>query len=163
MKRKLSIGYFLIVVALLGVVAATAYPFLYMLSVSVSEDIYVMRGEVTLFPKGFTTAMYELVLADSRIGTSYLNTILYVTVGTAVSLIVTAMGAYALSRKDMLFHKQLTLLVVFTMFFGGGMIPTFLVVKGVGIIDTLWGMILPTAVSTWNLIVMRTFFANIPK
>jgi len=163
MKRKLSIGYILIVVALLGVVAATAYPFLYMLSVSVSEDIYVMRGEVTLFPKGFTTAMYELVLADSRIGTSYLNTILYVTVGTAVSLIVTAMGAYALSRKDMLFHKQLTLLVVFTMFFGGGMIPTFLVVKGVGIIDTLWGMILPTAVSTWNLIVMRTFFANIPK
>jgi putative aldouronate transport system permease protein len=163
MKRKLSIGYILIVIALLGVVAATAYPFLYMLSVSVSEDIYVMRGEVTLFPKGFTTAMYELVLADSRIGTSYLNTILYVTVGTAVSLIVTAMGAYALSRKDMLFHKQLTLLIVFTMFFGGGMIPTFLVVKGVGIIDTIWGMILPTAVSTWNLIVMRTFFSNIPK
>lgn len=163
MKRKLSIGYILIVVALLGVVAATAYPFIYMLSVSVSEDIYVMRGEVTLFPKGFTTAMYELVLSDSRIGTSYLNTILYVTVGTAVSLIVTAMGAYALSRKDMLFHKQLTLLVVFTMFFGGGMIPTFLVVKGVGIIDSLWGMILPTAVSTWNLIVMRTFFTNIPK
>jgi len=163
MKRKLSIGYILIVIALLGVVAATAYPFVYMLSVSVSEDIYVMRGEVTLFPKGFTTAMYELVLADSRIGTSYLNTILYVTVGTAVSLIVTAMGAYALSRKDMLFYKQFTLLIVFTMFFGGGMIPTFLVVKGVGIIDSIWGMILPTAVSTWNLIVMRTFFSNIPK
>jgi putative aldouronate transport system permease protein len=75
---------------------------------------------------------------------------------------VTSLGAYALSKKDMMFHKTFTYIIVFTMFFGGGMIPTFLVVKSIGLIDTIWGMVLPTAISTWNLIIMRTFFFNIP-
>lgn len=163
MLKKVSVGSVLIVLVLLGVVVATAYPFIYMLAVSLSEDIYVMKGEVTLWPKGLTTAMYEIVLKDPRIGIAYVNTITYVTVGTLISLVLTSMGAYALSRKDMLWHKPFTLLIVFTMFFNGGMIPTFLVVKGVGFIDTMWGMVLPTAVSTWNLIIMRTFFTNIPK
>ncbi|KHF35674.1 L-arabinose transport system permease protein AraQ [Paenibacillus sp. P1XP2] len=83
--------------------------------------------------------------------------------GTAIAMLVTSMGAYALSRKDMTFHKGFTVLIVFTMFFGGGMIPTFLVVRSLGLVDTIWGMVLPGAVSTWNLILMRTFFSGIPK
>jgi putative aldouronate transport system permease protein len=78
-------------------------------------------------------------------------------------LIITAAGAFALSKKDMLFNKPFTLLIVFTMFFNGGMIPTFLIVKSLGLVDTIWAMVIPTAVSTWNLIIMRTFFSAIPK
>ncbi|TVY08577.1 carbohydrate ABC transporter permease [Paenibacillus cremeus] len=161
--KKWSLANVLIVICLLLVVAATLYPFLYMIAVSLSKDIYVMRGEIGLWPKGLNFDMYKLVLKDPRIGSAYVNTIVYTVVSTVLSLIITAMGAYAISKKHMLFHQTFTLMIVFTMFFSGGMIPTFLVVKQVGIVDTIWGMILPTAVSTWNLIIMRTFFSNIPK
>lgn len=139
------------------------YPFVYMLAVSLSSDVYVMKGEVTLWPKGWNLRMYELVLGDPNIWTSYRNTIIYTVLGTAIAMLVTSMGAYALSRKDMTFHRGFTLMIVFTMFFGGGMIPTFLVVRSLGLVDTIWGMVLPGAVSTWNLILMRTFFSGIPK
>jgi len=160
-----KIGLFTVVntVILLGVVAITLYPFVYMLAVSLSQDIYVMKGEVTIWPKGFNLKMYKLVFDDPKIWLAYKNTIIYVVAGTAISMIVTSMGAYALSRKDMGYHKFFTLLVVFTMFFSGGMIPTFLVVRSLGLMDTVWGMVLPGAVNTWNLILMRTFFSGIPK
>jgi putative aldouronate transport system permease protein len=163
MRRKYSLGNMIMVLILLFVVVVTLFPFIYMIAVSLSKSIYVLRGEISLWPKGVNFKMYDLVLKDPRISTAYLNTAIYVTFGTVISLVVTAAGAYALSKKEMLFFKTFTLLIVFTMFFGGGMIPTFLVVKGLGLVDTRWGMILPTAVSTWNLIVMRTFFAAIPK
>ncbi len=162
-KKRFSIANIFIVLTLLGLVILTAYPFIYMIAVSLSADIYVMKGEVSLWPKGFNTKMYEIVLKDPRIFTAYMNTFLYVILGTVISLTITAMGAYALSRKDMIWNVPFTLLIVFTMFFQGGMIPTFLVVKGLHLVDTIWGMVLPTAISTWNLIIMRTFFTNIPK
>lgn len=139
------------------------YPFVYMLAVSLSGDVYVMKGEVTLWPKGWNLRMYELVLGDPNIWTSYRNTIIYTVLGTATAMLVTSMGAYALSRRDMAFNRGVTLMIVFTMFFSGGMIPTFLVVRSLGLVDTIWGMVLPGAVSTWNLILMRTFFSGIPK
>ncbi|MBU7319451.1 carbohydrate ABC transporter permease [Paenibacillus oleatilyticus] len=151
------------IVLLLGVAAATLYPFVYMAAVSVSKDIYVMKNEVFLWPKGFNLNMYEVVFRDKQIWSAYRNTILYVTLGTAVSLVVTSMGAYALSRKDMAFQRGFTLMIVFTMFFSGGMIPTFLVVRELGLVDTIWAMVLPGAVNTWNLIIMRTFFSGMPK
>ncbi len=151
------------IVLLLGVAAATLYPFVYMAAVSLSKDIYVMKNEVFLWPKGFNLNMYEVVFRDKQIWSAYSNTILYVTLGTAVSLVVTSMGAYALSRKDMVFQRGFTLMIVFTMFFSGGMIPTFLVVRELGLVDTIWAMVLPGAVNTWNLIIMRTFFSGMPK
>ncbi|WP_163859932.1 carbohydrate ABC transporter permease [Paenibacillus elgii] len=151
------------IVLLLGVAAATLYPFVYMAAVSLSKDIYVMKNEVFLWPKGFNLNMYEVVFRDKQIWGAYGNTILYVTLGTAVSLVVTSMGAYALSRKDMVFQRGFTLMIVFTMFFSGGMIPTFLVVRELGLVDTIWAMVLPGAVNTWNLIIMRTFFSGMPK
>ncbi|UQZ86332.1 L-arabinose transport system permease protein AraQ [Paenibacillus konkukensis] len=163
MKEKT--GFFTVVntVILLGVIVITLYPFVYMLAVSLSQDVYVMKGEVTLWPKGFNLKMYKLVFADPNIWLAYKNTIVYVVLGTLISVAVTSMGAYALSRKDMGYHSFFTLLVVFTMFFSGGMIPTFLVVRSLGLMDTVWGMVLPGAVNTWNLILMRTFFSGIPK
>ncbi|ULL18165.1 carbohydrate ABC transporter permease [Paenibacillus sp. H1-7] len=163
MREKIGLFTIVNAVILLAVVVITLYPFVYMLAVSLSQDIYVMKGEVTLWPKGFNLKMYKLVFDDPNIWQAYKNTIVYVGLGTAISIIVTSMGAYALSRKDMGYHKLFTLMIVFTMFFSGGMIPTFLVVRSLGLMDTVWGMVLPGAVNTWNLILMRTFFSGIPK
>ncbi|WP_240510072.1 carbohydrate ABC transporter permease [Virgibacillus profundi] len=163
-KTKITPFTFVISILLLGVAFVTIYPFLHMIAVSLSGDVHVMRGEVNLIPKELTFKNYEHVLSDPRIVTGYLNTILYVTLGTTISLIITAMGAYALSKKEMFFRKGFMIMIVFTILFGGGMIPTFLVVKSLGLLDTIWAMVLPQAVSTWNLIIMRTFFsATIPK
>ncbi|WP_066190956.1 MULTISPECIES: carbohydrate ABC transporter permease [Gracilibacillus] len=151
-------------ILLLGVAFVTIYPFLHMIAVSLSGDVHVMRGDVNLIPKEWTLKNYEHVLGDPRIGSGYLNTIIYVSLGTAISLIVTAMGAYALSKKTLIFRKGFMLMIVFTILFGGGMIPTFLVVRYLGLLDTVWAMVLPQAVITWNLIIMRTFFsATIPE
>jgi putative aldouronate transport system permease protein len=161
-KNKITLSSLIIGFILLCVVLATLYPFLYMIAVSLSKDVYVLKGEVSIWPKGLNFKVYKIVFDDPRILSAYRNTITYVVLGTSLSLLVTSLGAYALSKKQMLFHKTFTYIIVFTMFFGGGMIPTFLVVKSIGLIDTIWGMVLPTAISTWNLIIMRTFFFNIP-
>lgn len=162
-SKRFNLPNLIIVLCLLAVVVATVYPFVYMTAVSLSKDVYVMKGEVSLWPKGLNFKMYEIVLSDPRIGSAYVNTILYTVAATVLSLALTTAGAYAISKKEMMFHKTFTMMIVFTMFFHGGMIPTFLVVKSLGIVDTIWGMILPTAISTWNLIIMRTFFQGLPK
>lgn len=162
MRRKITWFTILNVVLLLGVVLVTLYPFIHMAAVSLSRNIYVLRGEVTWFPKGINFDMYKVVLNDPRIGRAYWNTFIYVTLGTGIALTVTSLGAYALAKKAMLFNRGFTLMIIFTMFFTGGMIPTFLVVKELGVMDTVWAMVLPGAVSTWNLIIMRTFFFNFP-
>ncbi|SDD79807.1 putative aldouronate transport system permease protein [Paenibacillus sp. UNCCL117] len=164
MKRN-RISWFTVVnvIILSFVCVVTLYPFLYMAAVSLSKDIYVIKNEVFLWPKGLNFEMYKVVLGDPSIWKAYRNTILYTTLGTAIALVVTSMGAYALSRRDMKFQKGFMMMIVFTMFFSGGMIPTFLVVRSLGLVDTVWSMVLPGAVSTWNLIIMRTFFLGIPK
>lgn len=162
MKSRISLFSLFNVLILLCIVVVTLYPFWYMAAISLSKDIYVMRGEVTLLPKGFNLDMYKFVLKDPRILSGYYNTLIYTIVGTVISLLITSLGAYALSKRELPLFKSFTLLIIFTMFFNGGMIPTFLVVKSYGLMDTLWGMVLPAAVSTWNLIIMRTFFSGIP-
>ena len=103
-----------------------------------------------------------MVLQNPNIPQSYLNTILYVIAGTAINMFLTTLGAYALSRKGFMFKRTLTLLIVFTMYFNAGLIPNFLLVKGLGMYDSVWALLLPGAVSTWNLIVMKTSFASVP-
>ncbi len=150
-------------ILLLVVVFVTVYPFVYMISVSLSSSLHVMRGQVTWFPRGFNLGMYKLVLTDPRIPRAYLNTIIYVVLGTAISLAITSMAAYALSKRHLPFNKGFTMLIVFTMFFNGGMIPTFLVVRSLGIMDSIWAMVLPQAVSAWLLWVMRTYVSSLPE
>lgn len=163
MRGKIELFHIFNTLILLLVVVATLYPFLHMGAVSLSDSIHVIKNEVSIWPKGFNLNMYKHVFKDEQIWTAYKNTIVYTSLGTAIALVVTAMGAYALSRKDMMYHRGLTLMIVITMFFSGGMIPTFLVVRSLGLVDTIWGMVLPGAVSTWNLILMRTFFSGIPN
>lgn len=162
MSYKIRLFPFVNVVVLLVVVLVTLYPFLYMINVSLSDSVSVMRGEVSLWPKGINFRMYDIVLNDPRILTGFINSVTYTAVGTAVALFVTSFGAYALSKRKLAFRKTFTLMVVFTMLFSGGMIPTFLVVKSLGLLNTMWAMVLPGAVNTWNLIIMRTFFSGFP-
>lgn len=148
---------------LMLVVAVTLLPFLYMINVSLSGTGYVLRGEVSLWPKGFNLDSYVQVLNDKRIAIGYKNTLIYVVAGTALSLMLTAMAGYALSRRHMVFNKPIMVLLLVTMLFNGGMIPTFLVVRSYGLVDTMWAMLLPGAISVWYLILMRTFFQAIPN
>lgn len=164
-KKKLRFSLFdvLLVLFMLVVVLLILLPMVHMIAVAFSSDVYVMKGEVGLWPKGFTTKTFGYVFEDKRIFRSYGNTILYTVLGTALSLTVTAMGAYALSAKRMIGHKFFSMMIVFTMFFQGGMIPTYLTIKNYHLLDTIWAVILPGAVSTWNFIVMRSFFDSYPS
>ncbi|MFS0723597.1 carbohydrate ABC transporter permease [Paenibacillus sp. 1P07SE] len=163
MRARLSVFDLFLFAFMGGMIVATLYPFIYMIAVSLSSNVHVLRGEVFLWPKGFNLNVYKMVLQDPKIIQAYMNTIVYAVLGTAMSLIVTAAGAFAISKREMMFQRGFMMMIVVTMFFSGGMIPTFLVVRGYGIVDTIWAMVLPTLVSTWNLIIMRTFFAGLPK
>lgn len=138
----------------------TIFPFIHMFSVSTSKGIYVLRGEVVWFPKEFNLDMYAYLLRDGRLLKGMFNSIIYSSLGTVISLAVTSLGAYALSKKTFTFQKFFMLAILFTMIFSGGLIPTYLTVQKLGLTNTMWAMILPTAVSTWYLIIMRTFFQN---
>ena len=141
----------------------TLYPFWYVVMVSLSDGRVVLAGKVSLWPVNFTLATYKVVLSDSSIITGFRNTVVYTVLGTFINLAMTSMCAYPLARPNLEGKKALMGFIVFTMFFSGGMVPTYLVVNQLGIIDTIWAMVLPGAISTYNMIVMRTFFMGIPE
>ncbi|MFD0869254.1 Inner membrane ABC transporter permease protein ycjP [Chlamydia abortus] len=141
-----------------------AYPILYIISASISDPKLVNSGEMWLFPKGITFEGYMRVFENAKIWSGYKNTIIYTLVGTAVNLFVTLPAAYALSRKDFIGRNFFMGMFLFTMFFGGGLVPGYLLVKNLGLVNTMWALILPGAASVWNIIVARTFFqSTIPK
>lgn len=142
---------------LLLILVIVLYPMVFVLSASVTEPEILLKGELRLLPKGFTLDSYRRVLNNQDIMRGYLNTIKYTVIGTTVNVLMTIMAAYPLSRRDFVGRNVITALMVFTMFFSGGMIPTFLVVKGVGLYNTMWALILPSAVSVWNITIMRTY------
>ena len=139
------------------------YPLYFVIIASISDPIQVGQGKLVLLPKGFTLDSYKEAFREKQIWVGYRNSIYYTVVGTLFNLFLTVPTAYALSKKKMRFHGALTFYYVFTMYFGGGMIPTFLVVKGVGLYDTLGALFIPQAVNVFNFIVMRTFFRNLPE
>jgi putative aldouronate transport system permease protein len=141
----------------------TIYPFLYVLFASLSEPNWVvqMRGLIG-YPHGFTLQAYKLVFENPAIMSGYVNTILYVVLGTALNILMTSLGAYALSRQNVKWKNPVMFLIVFTMFFNGGLIPTYLLIIHLGLLDSRWALILPTAMSAYNLIIMRTAFQSIP-
>ncbi|RIX51192.1 carbohydrate ABC transporter permease [Paenibacillus nanensis] len=154
---------FVIYTLLILLVIVTLYPLLYVLFASFSDagQLIVNKG-ILWKPLGFSLEAYKSVLANPGIAIGYKNTLFIVVFGVMVNLFMTALGAYVLSRKNVMLNNVFMFLIVFTMFFGGGLIPLYLVVKGVGLLDSLWSTILPFAVSTFNLIIMRTAFMGIP-
>lgn len=147
---------------LLLIFIAVAYPLYYLLAASLSEPEAVRTGKALLFPEGLYLEGYRRCLQYARLWTGYRNTFLYAIGGSALAAAVTLPTAYALSRKDMSLRTPIMLLFSFTMFFSGGMIPNYLLMKNLGIYDTVWVMLLPGCVSIWNVIICRSFFsANI--
>jgi putative aldouronate transport system permease protein len=145
------------------VMIITLYPFLFVFSMSISDPKYVLDQSVWLFPKGFSVESYKRVFENPDIWTSYYNTIFYTVIGTAFNVMLTIFGAYPLSRKNFFARKQLMIFIVFTMFFSGGLIPLFILIKDLGLYNTRWALIIPGVISAFLLIVSRTFFQSIPE
>ncbi|SLK04468.1 MULTISPECIES: carbohydrate ABC transporter permease [unclassified Paenibacillus] len=148
------INHFLLIIITLIVI----YPLVFVLSASFSDPQAVLRGEMFLWPKGINFHSYEKIFQNKDILRGYTNTLIYTSVGTLINLVMTILAAYPLSRKDFIGRNAIMALFVFTMFFSGGLIPTYMLIKNLGMLNTLWVMIIPNAVSIWNIIIMRTFF-----
>lgn len=140
--------------------AAVLYPIIYVVSSSFSDPLAVISGQVRLLPVGFSLEGYRSVFRHSQVVTGYLNSLWYMGVGTTINIIFTVLAAYPLSRKDFYDRNKFMLVFAFTMLFSGGMIPTFLLVRNLGLLDTRWAMVIPGGYSVFNIVVMRTFFQN---
>ncbi|WP_168121171.1 carbohydrate ABC transporter permease [Paenibacillus sp. HB172176] len=158
-RTSLIIIYFVLFLLMM----MTLYPLLHVVFASFSNPNEIISYRGLLWkPLGINFEAYKLVFSNPNIYTGYRNTLFIVVVGVSLNLFVTALGAYVLSRKNVMWNNVFMALIVFTMFFSGGLVPLYLVVKGVGLTNTLWSTILPFAVSTFNLIVMRTSFKSVP-
>lgn len=140
------------------------YPLIYIISASISSPQFVNSGEMWLLPKGITWEGYKTIFDNNSIWRGYLNTIFYTGLGTAINLLVTLPCAYALSRPEFYGKNIFMKFLLLTMFLSGGLIPTYLLVKNLGMIDTVWAMVIPNAASVYNIVVTRTFFeSTIPR
>lgn len=156
------VRFFLYAIAL-GMIVATVYPLWFVIIASFSNPADVVSGQVWLWPKQINIDGYKELFKQSEIWKSYANTILYTAVGTLVGLAVNLPAGYALSRKDLFGRKWINVFYLIPMFVSGGLIPTYFVVRKFGLYNSFWVMIIPFAVSTYNIIVARTFFKeNLP-
>lgn len=150
----------LIYVFLLIIFVIIAYPLLYVVSASFSDPQAVVRGDVLLLPVNPTLKGYKAVFQNAKIMTGFLNSFIYLFVGTALNLVMTMLCAYPLSRKEFRARGFLSMFFVFTMYFSGGMVPSYILVNKLGLLNTRWAMIIPTAMSTYNMIICRTYIVN---
>lgn len=164
-KKTFSDYVFDVIVAIfvIIVVVVTLYPLVYVVSMAISDPLRAARGEVLLFPKGFSLEALKSVLSDEAVPTYYYNTLWYTVVGTVLGVIVTALAAYPLSRPEFRARNVLMRMITITMFFSGGLIPTYIVVtRFLHLYDSRWAIILPTLTSAWYVIVARSYFESLP-
>lgn len=140
------------------------YPLLYVVACSFSDPLSVVQSKITLLPQGATLAAYERVFRNEMIMSGYKNTLVYTLLGTAINVVITLMTAYPLSRPDLVGKKAVNSMIAFTMLFSGGMVPTFLVVKDLGLMDSVWAIVLPGAMSAWNMFIVKNYYmTSIPR
>ncbi len=151
------------VVVLSLVVAATLYPFVNVLAQSFSDSTSIAAGKVNLVPRGFNVDTYRVVMSDADFWTGYRNTIVYTLVATAISMALTTCFAYATSKRHLKGRKFFITFAVFTMFFNGGIIPNYVLITSLGMRNTIWAVVLPSAISVFNVLVMKTFFEAMPE
>lgn len=144
-------------------VVVTAYPFLYVVSVSFSDGAAVARGDVYLFPKGLSLETYKMVMQYDQLWVAYGNSIFYTIAGTICNVVFTCLAAYPLSRKRFFLRRKLNFFVAFTMYFSGGLIPTYMVVTGMGLYNSRLAMILPVLLSTYNMMICRSAMEAVPE
>ena len=148
----------------LGLLAfSTVYPFWDSLVVSFSSLKGYLSSSVHLWPSEWSLEGYRYMFSNPTLWTSYANSIFITLVGTLINMVLTIMTSYVLSKNYLRGHRLLTFLCVFTMMFSGGIIPTYMVIKDVGLLNSVWAMIIPTAISTYNMIILRNFFSSMPK
>lgn len=149
-----------IAVLVTAITLSILYPLWFVIIASVSDPLALNRGEVLLWPVDFTLMGYEEILGNSKLWTGYGNTLIYFFAGTAINIALTICAAYPLSRQELDGRNLFVTMITVTMFVGGGTIPSYLINKSLGIVNTRWVMLLPGAMSAWNFIVMRTYFQN---
>ncbi|MGC0249084.1 carbohydrate ABC transporter permease [Pseudactinotalea sp. Z1748] len=150
-------AFFLILVCVL-----TLYPFVNVIAQAFSAEIYITRGQVNLFPRGFNVTTFEAVMGDSRFWTNYRNTVVYTVTATAISMVLTTTFAYAISKKHLKGRNIFIAIALFTMVFNGGLIPNYVLVDNLGMRNTMWAIVIPNAISAFNLLIMKSFFENFP-
>ena len=142
---------------------ATLYPFLYLVAQSFSSEQAIIMGKVSLFPVDFNITTYKSVLEKGDFLRSYKNTLIYVIIGTISSLVLSCCMAYPLSKPEIKGSKFLMKFIIFTMYFGGGLIPTYVLMRKLNLVNTIRGFVIPSLLSTYYIILMRSFFQGIPK
>lgn len=165
MKTKFSdrIIDFFIALVIIGVVIACVIPFLYIISMSLSSNSAIVSQKVTLFPVEFTLETYKTVLNDRAMIYTLLYTIALTVGYTAVCMLLTICAAYPLTKKRLKGRNVLLFIILITMYFSGGMIPEYILVKNLNLLDKVWSLVLPSALSVYNMIILKTFFASLPE
>ncbi|PYC70826.1 sugar ABC transporter permease [Micromonospora arborensis] len=149
-------------VVLIGVVVVTLFPFLNIVARSLSEEAYIIAGKVSIVPRGFDLTAYKLLMSDALFWTNYRNTVVYTVVATLISIVLTTCYAYVLSKPQLKGRSFLVGVALFTMFFSGGLIPNYVLVTSLGMKNTIWAVVIPNAISVFNLLVMKAFFESLP-
>lgn len=164
MKKKIDLFDIINVLIMIALIIITLYPMYYVLAASLSEPSkFLSYDGLLLFPRGFSIVSYQKAFEHPLILSSYRVTLFVLAAGLVINLLLTMLGAYALTRRKLFFKRFISFMIMFTMFFNGGLIPFYLTVKDLKLLDTVWSMILPTAVNTFNLVVLRTAFASVPR
>jgi putative aldouronate transport system permease protein len=147
---------------LTAVVIVTLYPFVNIVARSLSDESYLIAGKVNLVPRGFNLTAYKLIMSDPMFWTNYRNTVVYTVVATVIAVVLTTCYAYVLSKPQLRGRGVLVGIAVFTMFFSGGLIPNYVLITSLGMKNSIWAIVLPNAVSVFNLLVMKAFFESLP-
>ncbi len=155
---NLIIGSFLLLIAVI-----TFFPFYYVIVASFSDANLLREGHLLLLPQGFSLSAYKMIFSNQRFVNCFNVSVLRTVLGLIINLTLQCMVAYPLSRKYLPGRKYFTLYIIFAMLFNGGIIPTYLIVKQTGLLDTIFALVIPGAISTWNVIILRSFFENIPE
>lgn len=151
------------VIIMIIISAATLYPFLYLVAQSLSSEAAIIKGQVSIFPREFNLITYKSILTKGDFQRFYINTVLYAIVGTFTALFASAMLAYPLSKPRLRLNKFFAPFIIFTMYFGGGLIPNYVLMNALGLRNTVASFILPGVISTYYVLLMRSFFASVPS
>ncbi|WP_168120149.1 carbohydrate ABC transporter permease [Paenibacillus sp. HB172176] len=164
-KRSFGLkGFDVINAAVLALIAILmVFPFIYIIALSFSDEKTIAEGGLILFPKGWSLEAYRYIFSTDTLMRSLYNSILITICGTIVNLVMTSLMAYPLAKTHLLGRRGLLMFVIFTILFSGGIIPTFLVVKWTGLLDSMWSVIIPTSISAFYLIILKNFFQQIPE
>ncbi|MDU0328867.1 carbohydrate ABC transporter permease [Paenibacillus sp. 3LSP] len=142
---------------------STLYPFLNAIAISLNEGLDTAKGGITLWPRSFTLENYEVVFQDERLMSGFIISVLRTVVGTISAILATAIFAYGMTKRELMGRKFYMLMCIFTMYFSGGLIPTFLLIRNLGMFNSFWVYIFPSLIGVWNMIIFRTFFQGLPQ